>query len=124
MEAKYATDLVNGLCSRPGYKVSARVTPFEPVGTITLEIEFDTFDSSEPPNFPRKITLAPSIDVNVMYLRDDKELLSLVFRFIMEVEAHEWQEFLRLDRAHDYVAPFHPHTAAGMAAQMAYGAMI
>lgn len=124
MQAKHAVDFVNGLCNRPGYKIRARVTPFALSGTVTLSLEFDTFDSSEPPNFPRKISLAPSVDMDVSDLQYDEELLALVFQFIMEIEAHEWQEFLRLDKAHNYEAPFHPHTPQGRVRAAAYGAII
>ena len=124
MDVSHALNLINNLTVRPGYKIRAeRAWGFTP-GVIDVTIECKTFDSSEPPNFPRAITIAPSGEIDVTNMINDKELLAHVFQLIMRMEAHEWQEFLRLPREQGYAAPFHPHTIPGQAAAMAYGAMI
>lgn len=124
MDVSYALNLVNNLTVRPGYKLRAeRAWGFTP-GLIDVTLECKTFDSSEPPNFPRAITIAPNAEIDVREMINDKELLAEIFRMIMRVEAHEWQEFLRFGPQRDYVAPFHPHTIPGQAAAMAYGATV
>lgn len=124
MDVSHALNLINTLTVRPGYRLRAeRAWGFTP-GLIDVTLECKTFDSSNPPNFPRAITIAPNVEIDVRGMLNDKELLAHVFQFIMGVEAHEWQEFLRFGPEQGYNAPFHPHTVNGQAAAMAYGAMI
>ena len=122
MNVIHARDLVNSLTVRPNYKIHADESWMP--GMLDITIECKTFDSSNPPNFPRAITIAPTGQIYVGKMVNDKELLAQVFQLIMRMEAHEWQEFLRLDSAHGYEAPFHPHTVNGQAAAMAYGALV
>lgn len=115
MDAKEAVALINSLGWKPGWKVTATTWQERHQSSIVLDVTFPAADSSFPPDYAAgPVPIHGRYALMVGDCRTWDELLRKVLTLMVEIETHEWREFLRLGPEHDYYAPFHPHTDAGM----------
>lgn len=116
MEPKEAVDLINSMGFKPGWTVGARTWQERHQSSIILTVNFPAPDSSFPPEY--KIPVEGGVHGEYALLVGDcrtwDDLMRKVLTLMIEIETHEWREFLRLGAEHDHYAPFHPHTDAGM----------
>lgn len=116
MEAHEASKLINSLGLKPGWTVKARPWSERHESSVLMEFNFPAADSSYPPEY--KIDIPGGVVVTKAIMVGDcktwDEVLRKVLTCVLDIEAHEWREFLRLGAEHDHHAPFHPHTDYGM----------
>jgi hypothetical protein len=118
MDVREACALVNeaGMLVRPGYSIEAEPYTQRFQSGVMLHIRFDAFDSS---------TIVDGVYTDEICVRSDRVILvgdcpgpfavlAKVLNAVLDIEEHEWREFLRLGPDSDYMAPFHPHTDDGM----------
>lgn len=97
----------NELCYKPGYQVQARPNYR---GMVDVNIDLYTHDSGTP-GYRERILAGGSYEIDCSGSR--LEVMKRLLDKFMEIEEHEWREFLRDKRT--FVAPFHPHRYDGNA---------
>jgi hypothetical protein len=117
MRVESALELINNsLVYKPGWKISAtdHTNRFE--DTIVIKIEYPARNSNRDQadnGYSEEINTYATFPVIVADC-DDLSLMRNVLNKIIEIEAHEAREFLRVKPTN--WAPFHPHRVGGMRA--------
>lgn len=96
---------------KPGWNVKAVPVMYN---EIVVTAELDTVDTDDPPNFPVHITTGDVRVMDTTGMRDAVDVTGAILKFVMEIELHEWREFLALQMPDGkYRALLHPHTQEG-----------
>lgn len=117
MRVESAMELINSsLIYKPGWRISAtdHTNRFE--GTILVRIDYPARNSNRDQasdGYSEEINTYAIFPVTVEDC-DDLSLMRHVLDKIIEIEAHEAREFLRVKPTN--WAPFHPHRVGGMKA--------
>lgn len=116
MEAQSAVALLNNLVLKPGWSVVAEDYCRRHEGCVKVDVTYPAY-RSERELAPDYFELVPdgakaAFVVAVGDINDDCELYRrLLHILVLEIEMHEWREFLRVRPT--MWAPFHPHRLDG-----------
>lgn len=99
------------LSYKPGwtFKAEDHTSRFE--GTVKVTISYPAIPSETYPVYGKEIQTYATFPVIVTECSED-QVLHKVAKAILDIEAHETREFLRVGQTGR--APFHPHNIAGM----------
>lgn len=115
MKTREAARVVRDTTTKPGWKF----TPwFVPGGkNLYVHVSYPSFESDRKfaPDFKQPTQLEVVYTLRVDDLTEDDEVRRRLLDIAVAIEAHEWQEMMRVP-SRDYAAPFHPHTDAGKVA--------
>lgn len=114
MERKSACKLITELTYKPGWEIKAVPNNrFE--GAVTIKVTYPAARSERCfwPHYEELIPGGGKVDKTVL-VRDcsDEDLYREVLDFLVDIEAHEAREFLRIKPTG--WAPFHPHRFDGI----------
>jgi hypothetical protein len=116
MDSREACRQINTMALRPGWTATAM--PYSDK-EVLVDFGLDTHNSNEneAPYYPFKFTRGDYKRIDVRDVSSRNELAAQVIAKIMEIEYHEWAEFLRYPDGRRWVAPFHPHRPEGNRAE-------
>jgi hypothetical protein len=112
MNAADAAELINSVVYKPEWTIQATPWIERHQDAVKIHFEYPAFNSSEPPEFPTKITARADFAILAGECPDPNTLLAKLAGILMMIEEHEMREFLRVGSAYD--APFHPHRTEGI----------
>jgi hypothetical protein len=115
MEIPTAIKLVDQLVYKPGWTFTAEDHSNRFEGTIKVRVDYPALNSNRDQaadGYPEEITTYASFPILVGDCADDLRLYRRLLAAIIEIEAHEAREFLRVPGT--FWAPFHPHRLDGM----------
>jgi hypothetical protein len=118
MKMDDACDLINNrLVYKPEWRFEAEPHMPRFPGQIKVTVHYPAQNSNLPDaklGYPNAIMTYAKFPIIVKTLTDKYELAKCLVEKILEIEAHEAREFLRLPED-GWLAPFHPHSVTGMA---------
>lgn len=116
MEVPIALNLLEQVCYKPDWLLTAtdHTNRFE--GTVMVRIDYTAFNTNRDKareGYPEFIHTYAQFPLIVGDIENEDELWMRVLGAFIAIETHEAREFLRL-RNQDFRAPFHPHRIDGM----------
>ena len=116
MRVESAVELVNHLIYKPGWNITAKDHRNRFEGAIQVRIEYPARNSNREKaakGYPEEIPGGTYAEFPVIVEDcDDTGLYRKIINKIIDIEAHEAREFLRVEPT--CWAPFHPHRIDGM----------
>lgn len=116
METTEAIERIEGTILKPGWRIEAEDHSKRFEGTVKLTVHYPAANSNREnaPDYTEQILpdTHASFALQVGLIADGIELYRRLIDVMVNIETHEWREFLRDPRTLD--APFHPHRIEGM----------
>jgi len=113
MRVDSAIELINNLCYKPDWKITAtdHTNRFESAIIVKIDYPARNSDMELAPDYKEEIMTYATFPL-VVATCDDVSLYRQVADVLMKIECHEMREFLRVRPT--YWAPFNPHRVDGM----------
>ena len=116
MRIDTAIQLINDLVLKPGWAVTAEDNTKRFEGTVKLNVTYvaANTDREHAPGYADTVPggARASFQLPVSAFDNDVELYRAILMVMLDIEQHEWREFLRVRST--LWAPFHPHHLDGM----------